>query len=155
MACQQSSFGTKKVVSADYAGPLIPCKGRTSVVIGCQRQPNWHHRPSMASKIKDFCLLPARDTDIPQAVLGFIRSDVHLGCAFLDLFQAEKLSLASSGTVFADLAPLLFRVHIGFPKRPCAALNRTHGVHFAVSFLRVEERAVTVLVLCQRHPPPH
>ena len=105
MAYWQSPFRTKCIVSADYAGRRMPTKGRTPVVIGYERPPNWHHRPSMACKIKDFWVIPAGDVNPLQADFGFRGSYVHLGSPVFDLFQTKKRSLASSGAFFADIAP--------------------------------------------------
>jgi hypothetical protein len=85
----------------------MPDKGRTSHFIGCERQLNWHHRPSKGSKIKEIWVMPAMGADLSQTELEFHGSYVHFRSPVFDLFQAEKRSLPGSGALLADVAPFL------------------------------------------------
>jgi hypothetical protein len=83
------------------------------------------------------------------------QSNTHSAGTCFNLFQTEKRPLPGSWTGFADFVPFLFRRDVRGPERPCLTLNRPHRIHFAVPFLRVKERTITVLKLGQRQTTLH
>jgi hypothetical protein len=70
---------------------------------------------------------------------------------FFNLFDRIKPALTASRANATSLFPRLARFQVGIPKRPRAALGWPRFVNRAAAFLVVEENAIAVGQIKQRH----